>query len=42
MARVRLQYRADAEANSFAQPIIAEQEAEIRRMRQWLERPGVR
>lgn len=42
MARVQLQYGANAETKSFAEHVIAEQEAEIRQMRQWLERRGVR
>lgn len=41
MARVQLQYGADAEAKSFAEHVIAEQEAEIRQMEQWLQRRGV-
>lgn len=42
MAKVQLQYGADAETKAFAEHLIAEQEAEIRQMRQWLQRRGVR
>lgn len=40
MARVQLP--SGPETKSFAEHVIAEQEAEIRQMRQWLEPRGVR
>jgi hypothetical protein len=42
MARVQLQFGADAETRSFAEHVIAEQEAEIRQMEDWLVRRGIR
>lgn len=42
MARVQLQFGADAETRSFAEHLIAEQEAEIRQMEDWLVRRGIR
>ena len=42
IARVQLQYGADSETKSFAVHVIAEQEAEIRRMQHWKEWRGVR
>jgi hypothetical protein len=42
MARVQLQFGADAETKSFAEHVIAEQEAEIRQIEDWLARRGIR